>query len=367
MEILRKLLGNLGDVWNTLPKDIPFISISQGTGSYTLVSVDNGALYFHSAPFRSDLPLKQVITLDGLTTSDLTGTISSMGYVVTVTSEAPAAGINASAPIILMEVQNVPLSATLTAYTSNLWRVMYPAYRVLRNAVFDTEVALKEMYRDLADGEWLDFWASFFSITRNPGEADGDLVRRFTMWLFNPKTNNIAIKELLAYQLQDTNFTVNDRTTPLQFEVVVGTKYLSNNTALQNILMQTKAAGIEYFLTFLADTYSEDYEQYVSDATGRAFSSSDMDTIQLTISTLAEVYGAPSEAYSESLQASASEVYVTPPQTNIDGAFTLRGKSSLRDTSGASGIYDRSAAKQLQDFAVITVTVGGTTTKTFEV
>jgi hypothetical protein len=290
MKLMRKLLDNLGDVWNKLPKDRPFMTIAKGSGLHTRVTIEEGVMYLHSVAFRREMPQRQMIVLDGMGTSDVLSTLATMGYTVAPTAELIEDGVNSRKPYVMMEVDNVRIDGAeptvLTSFHSKLWGQLYPIYRVLRQAGNDTEQALKQLNRTMADGTWLDFWASFFSIDREPNETDNSFVRRFTMWLFNPKTNNIAMKELLAYRLQDTNINIADRG-PLQFALEVSTKYLQVDTAaaLHKILRETKGAGIEYFLNYMADPAFEDYRAWLADQTGMPFSSLDKRSSTLQKST----------------------------------------------------------------------------------
>lgn len=302
MRLMRKLLDNLGDVWNKLPKDRPYLTIAKGTGLHTRVTIDEGTLYLHSVAFRRDMPQRQLLVLDGMDTTDVIATLTTMGYIAAPTTETIEDGVNSRKPYVMMEVDNVRIDGAqptvLTAFHSKLWSQLYPIYRVLRQSEYDTEQALKQLNRTMADGTWLDFWASFFSIEREPNETDNSFVRRFTMWLFNPKTNNIAIKELLAYRLQDTNINITDRA-PLQFALDVSTKYLQPDTAagLHKILRETKGAGIEYFLNYMADPQFEDYRAWLEDQTGLPFSSLDKGSSKLQKSVTEATMPSPTDAY----------------------------------------------------------------------
>jgi hypothetical protein len=320
------------------------------------VTITQGMISFHSAPFRSDLPIKQEILTDGLTTAELLATINAMGYLTSITSEAETLGLDLRKAFLLMEVENVSITseAEFTAFTSKLWTTMYPVYRVLQEAEQNLDVALKQLYRDMASGDWLDFWASFFDLKREPSENDNDFIRRFTMNLFNPRTNNIALKELLSYRLRDNNIDVRDLL-PNQFEVLVGTKYLADASALHKILLESKAAGIEYFLNYVAEPYAEDYQLYLADATGKPFNQNDeLTTIGLSTS-FADVYPTPEEAFDAFL--GYIEAYLKfSEQSNFDGAFTL-GLSEIRNYKDET----LQASKGVADFVTATLTQGGTT------
>lgn len=312
MRILQKLLDNLGDLWNTLPKEIPLFTIEKGSGAHSMVTVDGGMMYLHSSPFHPGIPQRQEVCLDKMTAEEFVDTLQGMGYVVQYTSEALEHGLNVHKPFILIEIENAPLTATLTSYTSNLWQIMYPIYRVLRDVEFDTSEALKALYRSLADGEWLDFWADFFAIKREPGESDNDFSRRFTMWLFNPKTNNVALEELLAYRLQDTNIEIRDRG-PLQFELIVGTKYINDASDLHRILRETKGAGIEYFLRYQSEILEEFYPVYWSDAHGMPFTHMDGgQPSMLTLFKPFDKYEVDSEEGMPAITTGAEDAFPTP-------------------------------------------------------
>ena len=273
MRIMKKLLGNLGNVWNTLPKEVPFIEVQKGSGTHTMVTIKQGIMYLHSTPYHAGIPTAQEIILDGLPAQELINALNSMGYAASFTSEATKERLHLLGSIITMEVENAPLPTTLNAFTSNTWRLLYPIYRVLQDVEADSDLALKQLYRDMASGIWLDYWADFFSIRREAGESDEDILRRFTTWLFNPKNNNVALKELLAYRLKDNNIDVRDLA-PAQMEIIVDAKYTYDDAALHKIIRESKAAGVEYFLNYISK-HSEDYRFHVADIIGKPFEESD--------------------------------------------------------------------------------------------
>ncbi|AKG36079.1 hypothetical protein [Paenibacillus durus] len=293
MKLLRKLLDNLGDRWNKQPKEIPFLDLELGAGLHSRVTVDEGVLHFHTAPYRPDLPEKQSIALKGLDTDELLLLVQSMGYNAVAAAEGTDAGCR---PLALIEQRDMSIPVSFPAFSSGVWRRLYPLYRALRQADMDTDAALRQLNRTMSSGNWLDYWASFFAIQRNPRESDNQFVRRFTTWLFNPKTNNIALQELLSYRLQDTNIEVRDRA-PAEFELLVGTKYLDDASDLHEILMEAKGAGIRYFLNYLTPTLAEDYRAYASDLHGRPFS--ELDVLSSILKTvLSETYPTPQEELS---------------------------------------------------------------------
>lgn len=311
-----------------------------------MVTVSNGTLYFHSVPFRSDLPVKQTVILQNMTVNDLMTTINGMGYAATL--DAGVTDLAAMKAYILMEVQDVPLTADLQAFTSMTWKTLYPLYRVLRDAEGNVELALQQLYTTSASGDWLDYWATFFSIQREGTEADNDFIRRFMMWIFNPKTNNIALKELLAYRLKDNSIDVTDDS-PGKFKVIVDQKYLDNAGDLNKILLEAKAAGIEYFLAYSFAPYYEDYRVYLSNVTGTPIENLDFISWQLTKPYSENNFPAPTDSQLVALAAQEENIYIIQ-QNNIDSCFTINFSTLSQDPLfGGQG----------SDIAFATLTVNG--------
>jgi hypothetical protein len=354
---MRKLLDNLGGIWNKSAKEIPLLNIAKNTGTHSMVTISEGSLYFHSVPFRSDLPVKQTIVLQNMTVQDLIDTINGMGYTATI--DAGATELTTGKAYILMEVENVQLDAVFEAFTSMTWKVLYPVYRVLREAEGNIELALKQLYATSATGSWLDYWSTFFSIQREAGEADNDFIRRLMMWLFNPKTNNIALKELLAYRLKDNNVDVTDDS-PGMFKVTVDQKYLDNAGDLNKILLEAKAAGVEYFLAYAIAPYVEDYKIYASNTYGVPFSSLDVLSRSLVNKVMTEIFPSPTALSTINAKKSYEEVY-SRPTNNFTSGFSI-GVGSVYDVSTGDGgvLYDTTLMNILNDVVHITLTKSGT-------
>ncbi|MGF6354082.1 hypothetical protein ABIE27_001992 [Paenibacillus sp. 4624] len=246
MRILKKLLDNLGEGWNIQPKEVPYVVIERGSGIHSMVTVDEGMLIFHSDPYRSHLPNKQSIELQRMTAQGLLTAIKSMGYNAELAPEILRAD---AIPLAIMEVANVKVDTTLNAFTSNIWRRMYPIYRILRQAETDTDLALLQLDRNMATGRWLDYWGSFFGMQRRPGELAESFRRRFTMWVLNPKTNNVALQELLAYQLGESGGVEVYDKAPAVIGVRLDAKYtgsVETLAAVRSILTENKGGGISF-------------------------------------------------------------------------------------------------------------------------
>lgn len=370
MGIMQKMLDSLGSVWSTLPKDIPAIKISRRAGPHRFITIDGGSIYFHSAPFRSDLPQKQVIVLDGLTLSDLATTIGRMGYNATITSEAITAGLHSMGAGTLLEVVNVAIDEEqpFASFTSDTWRLFYPIYRTLRRLDTDIDTAFTEVPLPLATGSWLDYWATFFSLTREPGETDSTFIRRILMWFFNPKTNNIALKELLSYQLNDNNVEVDD-TTPANFQVTISTKYIDTADILHKIIKENKGGGIGYALNYVSDdSYTEDWRLAVSDMQGKPFSSLDVMQIILSYAMNEEVYDTAASVLEDIHMNALMNLSDEFPMVAINSGTLWDSGFSLNSSELNTGYNPALTGGDISnDQATISITVNGVLTGTIEV
>lgn len=277
MEALNKILSNLTRLWNTLPKDIPVLYVQKGTGRHSMISVDTDHMYFHSTSYMPDMPVAEVIYLDDYTLRELEATINSMGYIATLISEDPENDNDYSArkAFTLMEVLNVPLipQATLTAFTSVVWRTIYPLARAVDAWAKNTEEAIPNMYATTTTGKWADYWATFFSVQRQAGESDENLRKRTFMNLASLKTNNLALGELVSMLVKD-NVTVKD-ISPALFAVSLDPRFMGSTTAIRSIIDQAKAGGVAYYLDYLKSN-TEDYKAYFKDTYGVDFVNSDI-------------------------------------------------------------------------------------------
>lgn len=309
MKSMYQLLANLGRLWNQDPNAVPTLTLTQGTGQYGRVSIDQGVMYLHSGVYRADMPVRQTITLQGMSLTDLVATLQSMGYVASLTSEVGS--LVSSQALNLIDVQNVDFDTTLSAFTSPLWKLFYPLNRLLNRTEGDMDLAIQQMTMPSSSGSWIDYWAGFINFVRNIGEADSDFLRRIYAYLFNPDVNNIALQELIKFRLSTDNVQVNDLS-PLNFEVVTDPKWMGNSSDIDTILMQTKSAGVDYLYHYLGN-YAENYEAYLSDKTGENFHNVDgMPMVALGFTEAQYGY-----------QPSTTEFTIN--QSNLDGSDTLGG------------------------------------------
>lgn len=279
MKVLDKILANLTNIWNALPKDVPALIISQGTGQYPYVSVDAGSaqMYFHAGTYYDGIPAAQVITLDGYTLDQLRDVINSMGYVATLTSEDPTNdndySVKSSAS--LMEVYNQPLTpATLSVFTASTWKFLYPIARAVSEWERNTGDSIPQLVATLATGTWLDYWATFFTTQRTSGETDNSLRTRIFMNLANLKTNNVALAELVAFAVKG-KVTVKD-VSPGLFEIDIDPSYMNTAADVHNIIRSGKAGGIKYYLNYTGLYNYEDYRAAYKTVHGVDFANSDV-------------------------------------------------------------------------------------------
>lgn len=277
MKMMIRLLENLNRSWNKLAIEREAMKVSQGSGVHTLLTITSNQLYLHSYTFRSSLPSKQSIYMEELTIEELADTLIGMGYTVTFEGSIDTSQMC----LTLLPVENVPITTagSVYIYTSKLWKTLYPVARILEEADFDTDEAIKQMYATSTRGKWLDYWASFFNIKRLSGEDDKTMARRIFMTIVNLKTNNLAIEELLSYSFQ-TEARITD-TEPAEFQVQVAPEFIAYKTLTDDIINSVKGAGIDFFYHYLK-TLEENYPSYIKDKTGKALKDQDVHEVVLS-------------------------------------------------------------------------------------
>jgi len=265
--MLRNLLEKVNRIWYNKSRIEPTITIEQGTGTHKSITIQSGKLYFHSLPYTRQLTFSQEIVLDDLSINDTIGVIRSMGYKVTVLRDSEA--INESA-LTLLEVTNRPITnpETIYAFTSNLWRIMYPLHRLLVMAGNDVDEAVAQAMLPSAKSEWLDYWAGFFKINRLPDETDELFLRRIYLTMSSVKGNNIAIEELVSYYI-NAHVSVLDYQ-PGIFEIRVTPEYMSSVQKIRDLVQTLKGAGISYILNY-ANQYAESYQASFKSSNGLTF------------------------------------------------------------------------------------------------
>ena len=277
MKVLDKILANLTSIWNVLPKDVPALTIQQGTGQHSLVSVDVSQIHFHSESYREDMPTKQTIYLADYTLVELRDTINSMGYIATLTSEDPSNdndySLRKSFSLIESYNMSVSPSATLSVFTSSNWRLLYPIARAMHEWGTNIENAMPQTVATLATGKWADYWATFFTSPRASGESDSSVRTRIFMNLANLKTNNVALAELIGFAVKGKT-TVRD-ISPNVFEISIDPSYMSTASDVRSIIDSTKGGGIKYYLNYTGLFNAEDYRASYLTAHGASFDSSD--------------------------------------------------------------------------------------------
>lgn len=251
------------------------MTIQQGSGLYPLATITSTELAFHPTTYRSDMPIKQSILLDGYTVDELISAIEAMGYTATIDVTAEAKGFGSRKASILMGVINMPIvaGATLTGFTSNLWQLLYPISRLLEALDADTDNAIQQMYATATSGKWADYWATYFNLRRLPGESDLALRKRVFVAIMNMKTNNIALKEIIQYVIG--GYADVTDVTPAQFRVDIDAKFINTVANVHQAIRDNKGGGIDYFINYLS-TLLEDYKSYYKDLHGVNFNNSDV-------------------------------------------------------------------------------------------
>jgi hypothetical protein len=289
MNMMNRLFDLVGKTWSRAPKDVPVLTLRRGTGSHIRFTVDDTHLHFHTMGFHPNLPIKQSIVLDELTLTELTATIQQMGYEAELTSEAAIAGLTGRNAVTLLQSANNPLDgeAHLYTFTSKLWETLYPIARLLHIAEGDIDNATRQMFADSTRGKWLDYWASFFSVRRVPGESDTSLASRMLTSINSLKTNNIAIEEMLRSALLE-DVAVRDAE-PALFEVELLPAFISQKEMTDELIAAVKGAGIAFAYNYL-DKSEEHYPAYLQDKIGKPASAAD-NTLALATGFTEHIYG----------------------------------------------------------------------------
>lgn len=270
MKALRRLLNELSRSWFLDPKTIPTLFVAKGEGAHTKMTIRDGELYLHSVPYYPNIPNKQTIALDDMTFQELADLLNIMGYTTVFTAEATKKNLPSSSALNLYEVDNVSFAEghTFDAFTSNLWRVLYPIARILSEADMNVDSAIEQLPLPSAKGRWLDFWVGFFKIKRLDGESDELLLRRTIMTIANVKSNNVAIEELVSYYINAT-VSVEDYA-PSYMEIVIEPQFMDSASKVRDIVDLLKSAGVDYFLNY-AKKYEESYPSFFRSKNGRTF------------------------------------------------------------------------------------------------
>lgn len=268
MKHMLNILHNVGKSWGKLPKEKPVIQLEKANGQHSLVTIHRDIFCLHSQVYCDNLPIKQEIALKGITIEELVTVLTSMGYNASLYEELPSNLREREATTLTsVKDQSIELSVALTTFTAKLWEKLYPLARLLEEADYNINIALKQMFITSTRGLWLDYWASFFNVRRIEGESDESLLKRVFMTIVNMKTNNIALEELIRHAIE-SEVKVSD-TGNHAFEVVTHPEFISRVDLVVGIINSLKGAGIEYVLNYTAE-YEELYASYVQDKTGKS-------------------------------------------------------------------------------------------------
>ena len=284
MKMLNKLLDQLGSRWYKLAKELPLITITQAAGEHCVLTVTSKQLVLHSTPYHEGMPVKQAFNLDNYTLDQLVAAITSLGYAVSLTEEAISKQYGTYKASILLETVNTVIVSpcTIKGFTSNLWQLLYPLARLLDENDINTSEAINQLYLSTTSGGFVDYWATFFKLTRSAGETDMQLRHRILVALSNIKTNNIALQQLIQLLINGPAEIVD--TEPASFDVVLDPAFISAKNYIVEVVDSIRAGGIAFALNYKSSDY-ESYQAYFSDAQQQDFTQSDQRTVQSIHST----------------------------------------------------------------------------------
>jgi hypothetical protein len=283
LSIINKLFEALPDYWNKDPKSSEFVDIISSDCKYQFLTITDGYLYLHYGIFVENSYQETVaINLTEHTMSSLLMQLDAYGLIIhTLYTTEDLTSILA---VTLAEVKNANTTGVikLNRYTSKNWKVLYPIAILLKQAKDDIKLALQQIVLSTASGSWLDYWASFFNITREYGEVDAEFARRLYLSNNNPKVNNIAMEEYIRY-LTGESVLVKD-VEALQMEVEAQLHLLDSydyRQKLHLLINNIKGYGIAFYLNFI-EQYLDVYKEYYLATYGVEFKNSDTHSSQTT-------------------------------------------------------------------------------------
>lgn len=302
----------------------------------TNIKVNAQNLYFRSNSFTQPFYVKgtyenllyyQEINLEGMTISEVAATLTQMGYLTDIGTVGDQKALDESA-LVLLEMPAQPLDegVQLYAFTSNLWRVIYPIHRILTRYDHDVDIAIEQLRLPSARGEWLDYWVSFFRIRRLPDETDELLLRRTFLTIASAKSNNIAIEELIGYYI-GTRVSVTDYA-PAVMEVGVAAEYMNDSQKVKDLIELLKGAGTHYILSYASD-FTEMYPVYLQDKLGIPAQEADGHPEVILSQFIEHTYGWRSKAYIEGEEDGFTLNQHTLNGAKLDLIYLLKDEESL--------------------------------------
>lgn len=120
------------------------------------------------------------------------------GYTATAVGDVSASALS------LLPVQNVDLfaNATLTRFTSLLWRVLMPLAWTLEDVLANTQAGARQLSVVTAEGQWIDRWGAYYGdVVRLFNEEDRDYARRIIAEVTRWRLNGLAIADTIKQEL----------------------------------------------------------------------------------------------------------------------------------------------------------------------
>lgn len=143
--------------------------------------------------------------LKALTVAGVVSALRDDGFEVIKTSSA----FDSHSALVLVEGagdQGESNGDHVYAFTSLLWALFTAYTQEVNEAAEQVRQALLQMVIGTASGEWLDLWATLYSVPRLPGETDAELRLRIPKEAFRIRVNaraiEIAIKDATGYDVR---------------------------------------------------------------------------------------------------------------------------------------------------------------------
>jgi len=192
-----------------------------------------------------------------------------------------------------------------------LYNITESLRQAIEEAGIDTETGKKMMYLTSAEGEWVDYWGSYFGVSRLANEDDDHYKQRIIGEVIRPKQTVEGIIDCIATYtgLNKNQITVFEpfvKLRSLDFGATTDTTYLSGwdywtwavidiqipiqiDEGLTRIINElTKAYGVKVFINTQSNIYIT-YPQF--DITEEAHSLSEIDFNQIKVSYITDFFG----------------------------------------------------------------------------
>jgi hypothetical protein len=181
--VIDRLLQRLHNVFNRNADAAKVLSVSSVAPNFA-ISLKGFAL-----TMAADGVDTVVINISTITVGGLVEIINSTSFVATLSSPDHN---NLLARGLLFDGEWFSYPSTL------LYQELQTYTWTLEESIAQRQAAEKQLYAHTAEGSWLDYWLSYFSLRRFQSENDSAFFTRGVAELFSPKVNNKALMKIIS-------------------------------------------------------------------------------------------------------------------------------------------------------------------------